>query len=295
MVLLSSRFMIDKTLVARLLRTQFPAWAGLPIRALLPGGWDNRTFRLGESMIARLPSAACYAAQVQKEHEWLPILAPLLPLSIPKSLAIGEPTDDYPWRWSIYGWLEGEPAATARIADVNQFAIDLAQFLVALQRIDPLNGPVAGEHNFHRGGSLAHYDAEMRQAIATLQNRIDHRAATAVWETALATRWSREPVRVHGDVSAGNLLVRNDRLCAVIDFGMLGVGDPACDLAIAWTFFRCKSSDVFRDSLNVDNDTWARGRAWALWKALIVAADICATNAVESEQAWRTVEAVLAD
>jgi aminoglycoside phosphotransferase (APT) family kinase protein len=285
---------VDTALVRRLILAQFPVWANEPIEAVVPGGWDNRTFRLGSNMLVRLPSAACYAGQVEKEHRWLPVLAAGLPQPIPTPLAHGKPSNDYPWQWSIYRWLDGAPAASAPIADTDRFAIDLAQFLCALQRMDATGGPASGEHNFYRGGALTHYDGQTREAISALKNRIDTHAATQVWETALASDWTREPVWVHGDISAGNLLVRDGKLAAVIDFGMLGVGDPACDLAIAWTFFRGKSRDVFRASLALDDDTWARGRAWALWKALIVADKLTETNAVESKQAWVTVVEVLA-
>src|SRR5437879_8189183 len=196
---------IDATLVHRMVAAQFPQWADLPVRAAAVGGWDNRSFRLGERMIARLPSAADYSVQVEKEHRWLPKLAPLLPLPVPTPLAIGEPARGYPWRWSIYRWIEGDTAAPERIGDLSDFAASLAQFLIALQRIDATDGPRPGPHNFHRGGSLTTYDAETRRAIALLKDKIDTKAATEVWEAALKTTWNRPPVWIHRDVSAGNL------------------------------------------------------------------------------------------
>ena len=159
---------ITPSLVRRLVMAQFPRWASLPIEAVAFGGWDNRTFHLGRDMTVRLPRAARYAAQVPKEHYWLPKLAPSLPLPIPVPLAMGVPAFGYPWHWSIYRWLEGETATIERIADLRQFALALAEFLIALQRIDPTGGPLPGPHNFYRGGSLAVYDAETRQAIAAL-------------------------------------------------------------------------------------------------------------------------------
>jgi aminoglycoside phosphotransferase (APT) family kinase protein len=284
---------IDETLVRRLVTTQFPQWANLPIRSVAAGGWDNRSFRLGEHMLVRLPSAAEYAMQVDKEHRWLPTLAPLLPLPIPTPLAIGEPANGYPWKWSIYGWIDGDPAARGRISDLREFAISLGQFLNALQRIDPAAGPAPGPHNFYRGGPLATYDAEARQAIVALKSKIDVHAATAAWEAALATTWQRSPVWIHGDVSAGNLLVQWGRLGAVIDFGQLGIGDPACDLSIAWTLFEGESREAFRAALPLDAGTWARSRGWILWKALIVAAGLTKTNAVEFAQPWRIIDECL--
>ena len=284
---------IDDTLVRRMVAAQFPQWADLPVRSAAVGGWDNKTFRLGEQMIVRLPSAADYSVQVEKEHRWLPKLAPLLPLSIPTPLAIGEPAGDYPWRWSIYRWIEGDTAVPERIGDLSDFAASLAQFLIALQRIDTTDGPRPGPHNFYRGGSLTTYDAETRRAIGLLKGKIDTEAATEVWEAALETTWDCPPVWIHGDVSAGNLLVKAGRLSSVIDFGMLGVGDPACDLSIAWTFFSGESREAFRAMLPLDAGTWARGRAWTLWKALIFAAGLTETNAVEAARPWRVIDEVL--
>lgn len=172
---------IDAALVARLVAAQFPQWKDEPIRPVEPGGWDNRTFRLGAQMAVRLPSAAIYAQQVEKEQRWLPKLAPHLPLPIPVPVALGVPAGGYPWPWSVYPWLEGETAAWERIADVPSFARALAEFLVALQRIDAAEGPRPGSHNFFRGGPLTHYDAETRQAIAALGGRIDTAGAIAVW------------------------------------------------------------------------------------------------------------------
>jgi aminoglycoside phosphotransferase (APT) family kinase protein len=246
-------------------------------------------------MSVRLPSAAAYSPQVEKEHRWLPTLAPHLPLPIPVPLAKGWPAYGYPWPWSIYRWLDGETATSERIADMRQFATTLGQFLVALQRIDAAAGPPPGPHNFFRGGPLTVYDGETRQAIAALDGQIDAAAATAVWEAALAATWRGLPVWVHGDVSAGNLLVENGWLSAVIDFGSSGVGDPACDLSIAWTLFTGESRRVFRAALPLDDATWARGRGWTLWKALITLAALPGTNAREASTSRRILDDLLAD
>ncbi len=286
---------INLDLVRRLVATQFPQWASLPIRPVEVGGVDNRTFHLGERMAVRLPSAARYAQQVEKEHRWLPKLAPLLPLPIPVPLAKGDPADGYPWQWSVYRWLEGETATAERIADLRQFATALAEFLTALQRIDPAGGPPPGRHNFFRGGPLTVYDAETRQAIAALEGKIDTDAASAVWEAALKATWHGSPVWFHGDIAWGNLLVEEGRLSAVIDFGTSGVGDPSCDLAIAWTLFGGESRDAFRASLGLDDATWARGRGWTLWKALITLAEHIDTNPPEAGTARHVIDEVLAD
>ncbi len=286
---------INVSLVRRLIAVQFPQWADLPIEPVEVDGWDNTTFRLGARMTARLPSAARYAPQVEKEHRWLPKLGPLLPLPIPSPLAKGVPGEGYPFNWSVYRWLEGETATAERIADLRQFATTLADFLTALQRIDSASGPPPGWHNFFRGGPLTVYDAETRQAIAALDDRIDTDAASAVWEAALAATWHGSPVWLHGDVAAGNLLVKGGRLSAVIDFGTSGVGDPSCDLAIAWTLFGGESRDAFRAALQLDDATWARGRGWTLWKGLITLAEHIDTNPLEAGRARRVIDEVFAD
>jgi aminoglycoside phosphotransferase (APT) family kinase protein len=286
---------IDDALVSRLVAAQFPQWTELPIRLVTPSGWDNRTFRLGDTMVVRLPSGEDYAEQVAKEQRWLPILAASLPLAIPMPLAVGQPAAGYPWNWSVYRWLGGESATSGSVAHLTEFASSLGRFLGSLQRIDATGGPVPRPHNFHRGGALGIYDGQTRLAIAALKGKIDVDAATAVWEAALASAWQRTAVWVHGDISAGNLLVQAGRLSAVIDFGQLGVGDPACDLAIAWSFFEGASRQAFRDALPLDAETWARGRGWAVWKALIAISGLVDTTALEAARSQQTIDEVLAD
>ncbi|MEJ7653669.1 MAG: aminoglycoside phosphotransferase family protein [Chloroflexia bacterium] len=286
---------INVSLVRRLVASQFPQWAGLPIEPAEFDGWDNRTFRLGEDMSVRLPSAEGYILQVEKEHRWLPKLAQHLPLRIPVPLAKGAPADGYPWHWSVYRWLEGENATVESIADLPHFATTLARFLAALQRIDAAGGPPPGPHNFYRGAAPSVYDAETRQAVASLDDEIDTDAATVVWEAALKSTWLGSPVWLHGDVAAGNLVVKDGRLSAVIDFGCSGVGDPACDLVIAWTFLSGDSREAFRSALPLDGATWARGRGWALWKGLITLAGHIDTNLEEAGKARRVIDEVLAD
>ncbi len=286
---------IGAALARRLVAEQFPEWAGLPVRRVEPGGWDNRTFRLGEEMAVRLPSAECYAAQVPKEHRWLPRLAPHLPLPIPTPLAMGEPADGYPYHWSVYRWIDGEPASAGTVRDTTQLAADLARFLATLQRIDAAGGPPPGRDNFFRGAPPSTYDGETRRALAALHGEVDAVAAGAVWKAAVASEWQGPPVWFHGDVSAGNLLVTEGRLSAVIDFGISGVGDPACDLAIAWTLFSGESREAFRAGLPLDAATWARGRGWALWKALITLVASRQADPSEAARCVRVVDEVLAD
>ncbi len=282
-------------LVEQLVAAQFPQCADLPVRPVEIDGWDNRTFRLGEDMSVRLPSADTYAKQVAKEQQWLPRLAPFLALPIPVPLAMGEPGNDYPWHWSVYRWLEGENATIECITDLPQFGRTLAQFLAELQRIDPSGGPPPGPHNFLRGAAPAVYDSHTRDALAALHGKIDTDAATETWEAGLQATWHDPPVWLHGDVSAGNLLVKEGRLSAVIDFGCSAVGDPACDLTIAWTFFSGESRDAFRAALSADASTWARARAWALWKALITLVQHMDTNPLAADKSRHTIDAVLAE
>ena len=260
---------IDAALVGRLVAAQFPQWAGLPVRPVERDGWDNRTYRLGEDLSVRLPSHPAYVAAVVKEQEWLPRLAPQLPLPVPVPAGRGRPGCGYPHPWTVNRWLPGATADRGALDDVDAFAADLAGFLVALRAIDATAGPTAGEHSFHRGGDLAVYDAETRSCLARLVDRPWAPAALEVWEAALASRWAAAPVWCHGDVATGNLLVRDGRLSAVIDFGTSSVGDPACDLVIAWTFLPDQAREVFRAAVGLDDTTWARARGWALWKALL--------------------------
>lgn len=285
--------MIDSALVRNLITAQFPEWQDLSILPVAMSGWDNRSFHLGKDMLVRMPSSAEYAAQVEKEQRWLPRLSKLLPLQIPEPLAIGQPAAGYPWKWSVYRWIKGETIASVQPIDLCDIAASLGKFLTCLQHISPTGGPLPGPHSFYRGGELATYDTEVRQALDVLTNKINTHAAINLWESALATSWQQAPVWVHGDISAGNLLVREEQLVAVIDFGQLTIGDPACDLAIAWTLFQGKSRETFRTNLPLDEGTWARGRAWALWKALIVAAGFTNPNTTEGKGCWHIIDEVL--
>lgn len=296
---------ITADVARRLVATQFPQWAHLPIRPVLHDGWDNTTFRLGNELSLRLPSADGYVAQIAKEHRWLPVLAPLLPCRIPEPVAMGRADGTFPRPWSVYRWIDGEVASRAEPCDLTAFATAVGAFLATLQSVDAADGPAAGAHSYFRGSSLGVYDADARQAIDALAASLDTGAVTARWESAVATTWDRPPVWVHGDVSASNLLVGDDGpLRAVIDFGCSAVGDPACDLAIAWTFFEGDSREAFRAEVGPDDATWQRGRGWALWKALITLAEEARGGASAASAAarcgWRlmpdeTITAVLAE
>jgi aminoglycoside phosphotransferase (APT) family kinase protein len=287
---------IDVALVGRLLAAQFPRWAVLPIEPVHSAGTDNALYRLGSDLAVRLPRIESATGQVDKEHRWLPRLATHLPLTIPVPRALGTPGEGYPWQWSVYQWLAGENATIEPIADLREAARDLAHFIAALQRIDPTGGPPPGAHNSFRGVPLSTRDCETRAAIAELSGMLDTDAVTAAWEVALqAPAWHDPPVWVHGDLSPLNLLVQQGRLSAVIDFGCLGLGDPACDLQVAWNHFSAQTRDVFRAALPVDDATWARGRGWALSVGLIALPYYQRTNPILASIARRAIDEALAD
>ena len=260
---------ITPELVTRLVARQFPHWADLAVSPVERDGWDNATFRLGTTMSVRLPSADAYVAQIDKEHRWLPVLRKSLPLPIPEPVAKGAPDLGFPRPWSIYGWIEGDVATDENVTDLDRFARDLAAFLAELYRCDATGGPGAGKQSHRRGGPVSSWDDQTRGVLALLGGGIDTVGATEVWEAALAAPWEQPPVWVHGDVAGTNLLVQGGRLSAVIDFGCCATGDPACDTTIAWTFFSGRSRAEFKSRLPVDDATWAHGRGWALWKALL--------------------------
>ena len=225
----------DTALVRRLLAGQFPQWAELRIDLVASYGTDHDIYRLGDHLAARLPRIGWATRQAALEAEWLPKLAPHLPLALPTPVAMGQPAEGYPFNWSVYKWLPGANANDT-LADLEQAALDLAAFVKALRRIDTTGAHPRRPHS--RGGPLAEGDAQVRRSITQLGDRIDAAAALRAWEESLAApAWAGTEVWVHGDLLPGNLLVVDGRLSAVIDFGSLNVGDPACDLQPAWNLF----------------------------------------------------------
>lgn len=261
---------LDGALVEALVAEQFPQWAHLRARPVDHGGNDHRMFRLGSELSVRLPSAPGYVPQVAKEQAWLPRLAPELPLPVPSVHGRGRASERFPAPWSVYGWLEGAPLATAGTDDPGRLAADIAGFLVALRTAPAAAGPAPGPHSAHRGGPVSHWDDEMADLLMRVTGR-ERDAAQGIWRDALdAEHADIAPQWVHGDVAAGNLLVRDGRLAAVVDFGCAAVGDPACDTVPMWTFLPQPAANTFRRELALDDATWARGRGWALWKGLIM-------------------------
>ncbi len=265
---------ITAHLVRALISTQFPAWSELPVRPVDRQGWDNRTFRLGEELTVRLPSAQGYAAAVTKEDRCLPGLARHVPLPVPEPVAVGAPGAGYPYAWSVRRWLPGDTVEVAPGVDRTRLARDLGDFLRDLRGAPPGRGPAAGRHSYYRGCHPSVYGDEVEQALDRLADAVDVAACRAVWAQALTSAWPSAPTWFHGDVAVGNLLARNGTLSAVIDFGSSGVGDPACDLVMAWTYFTGEERKIFREAAGLPDDTWHRARGWALWKALVTTAGL---------------------
>ncbi|MFG2094100.1 aminoglycoside phosphotransferase family protein [Streptomyces sp. NPDC048612] len=282
---------LDVPLVRRLIGAQFPAWADLPVTAVDSAGTANAMFRLGDAMVVRLPRTEGAADDVAKEHRWLPRLAPALPVAVPAPLGQGTPAAGYPWPWSVYRWLDGENPAVGHLSAPRSLAADLAAFVTALHRIDPTDGPPS-----YRSEPLAERDAATRAAVAELHGLIDTDAALAGWEAALrAPAWTGPAVWLHADLQPGNVLTVRGRLGAVIDFGCLGLGDPAVDTIVAWYLLPAEARGLFRTALGADDATWARGRGWALSVALMELRAYRDSNRVMAAIARHVIEEIRAE
>lgn len=284
--------LVDGELVRRLLRDQYPQWATLPLQRVFSNGTDNALFRLGSDMVVRLPIIHWAADDVKKEQRWLPMLAPHLPVQIPTPVARGEPAHDYPWPWSIYRWLDGVNPELDNVTHPHQLAEELGAFITALHRVRvPSDRPSVG-----RGVPLENRDCPTREAIAALDGALDVDAVTRAWEHVLSVApWPGRPVWIHGDLAPGNLLMLNDHLHAVIDFGTLTTGDPASDLIVAWNLLPSHARLTLRQTVHVDDDTWSRGRGWALSIALIQLPYYDTRHQTLAANARRVIDEVLAD
>ncbi|MER7833432.1 aminoglycoside phosphotransferase family protein [Streptomyces sp. NPDC095602] len=284
---------IDAGLVGRLVAARFPRWADLPVTPVPPAGTDNAMFRLGDDLVVRLPRVPGAARQVAKEQRWLPRLAPCLPLAVPVPVGRGEPGEEFPLPWSVLRWLDGADAYDEPLTDLEGAAKALGGFVRALRGADATGGPPS-----FRGGPVRGRDAEVRAAIRDLgaDGTVDGDAAAGAWEAVLRLpQWEGRPVWLHSDLLPGNLLGRDGALTAVIDFGGLGVGDPACDLMAAWTVLTADTREVFRAAADVDDATWARGRGWALCFGLMAEHYYRVRNPVLAAVGHRAVVEALAD
>lgn len=282
---------VDAALVRRLVAAQFPRWASLPVERLESSGTENAMFRLGADKVVRLPRHPGAVESVAHERLWLEHLGPRLSVAAPVPLEQGAPGEGFPWPWSVYRWLDGRNPVAGALERPEALAADLGAFVAGLRRVDARGGPPG-----HRGVPLAERDAPTRSAIARLAGRIDTVAVTALWEEALrAPGRTAPPAWAHGDLSPGNVLVADGRLAAVIDFGSVGVGDPAVDLIVAWNLLPAPARAAFRAAVGADDAEWARGRGWALSISLIQLPFYWETNPPLAENSRHVIREVLAE
>jgi aminoglycoside phosphotransferase (APT) family kinase protein len=281
---------IDIALVKRLLTEQFPHLAERAITAVRSTGTVNAIYRLGDEFCVRLPRLEEWAESIDNEWIWLPKLAPHISLSTPKPLARGKPTNWYPHPWAIYHWIEGSPYQEGLINDERQVAYDLVNFILELRSVDMLGAPPGGRR------PLVELDAATHSAIESVRGVIDTEAVSTAWTHSLESPpWDGRPVWIHGDLLKSNLLVQDGRLCAVIDFGGVGIGDPAADVIPAWSVFNTVGREIFRQALDVDDDTWSRARGYALHQALMIIPYYLETNPDFVTMAKRTVVEILTE
>ncbi len=279
----SDEIPIDIELVRGLVSRAMPAYADAPLHRLTASGSTNALFRLGDDLLVRLPRQPGGSAAISKEATWLPVVGPLLPVSVPDVVAVFEPDHEYPERWSVVRWIEG---AHPEVVDPDTavdprregLAKDLASVVRALSQAEVPTGAVDDPHlQAYRGEPLATMDQDTRENIErcrTLEDfEFDLDAAEQVWADAMKLPGAADrttPRWYHGDLAAENLLMRDGVLTAVLDFGGLSVGDPTVDLVVAWEVLDPPARELFRRQVGVDDATWLRGRAWALSITLMI-------------------------
>jgi aminoglycoside phosphotransferase (APT) family kinase protein len=284
----AEELVVDEATAARLVAEQHPALADLPVRAVRSIGTVNAVFRLGDDLCLRMPRVPAWAESLDRELRWLPVLAPRLPLPVPEAVAVGGPGAGYPLRWAVLRWIEGEPYDDGLVDDEGAAARALAGFVRALRTVDPTGAPVAGRR------PLAELDAQTRAAVRSVPDLLDVDAVLAAWDRALAApAWAGSPTWIHGDLLRPNLLVRGGRLCAVIDFGGAGVGDPATDVLAAWSVFGPTGALAYREALDVDDGAWERARGIALHQAALLVPSYRRTNPEFAALGLRTIRRVL--
>lgn len=265
---------IDVALVEALLRRQFPALAG-EVR-IVASGWDNVIARLGDDLCVRMPRRALSAPLVQREADWLPRLAPALPVDVPTAVAVGEPGLDYPWRWLVCPWFDGDALAEVPVGDRGPIAAELGAFVSALHRPAPEDGPASP----WRGIPLPDVEPAVVERLGQVP-AADAATLSAVWRRcADAPPHVGPPVWLHGDLHPLNVLAASDptpTLRAVIDWGDLCCGDPATDLAIAWLAFDESGRSAFRAAAAarhpLEDPVWDRALAWAVALGLLFMLD----------------------
>lgn len=289
------RFEVAQELAQSLIDSQFPVWSHLPLRKIGSAGTDNSIYRLGKELAVRFPVSVSAAEQIAKEHSWLPKLSSLT-VAIPIVAGAGRPTNQFPLPWSVMNWINGKDAASDNISDWLKMAEDLGQFVRELRGQNTLGAPAAGKHNGYRGTALVNLDQVARNAMNALEDLFDKACLLKIWEQALGVEpLAGSPVWVHGDIHAANIIVRNGSLVGIIDFGLMGVGDPACDLAPGWSFLPTYARDRFREAANVDEATWQRGKGWGLYIGVIALSYYRGHNQTLSGIAEKAIRAVIED
>jgi aminoglycoside phosphotransferase (APT) family kinase protein len=296
---------IDEELVRSLVGTLPPAYHQPTLRRLDSTGSANALFRLGDDLLVRLPRQPGGSATIEKERRWLSYVAPSLPVAVPEIVAVGQPAFGYPERWSVVRWLAGVlptlpvPGEPAR----HELAHALGSFVTGLHDADVPTWARQDEAlRWYRGKPLATMDASTRECLAACREidglDLDLDACTTLWDDAMALPALDEdtpPRWYHGDLVAENLLVRDGRLVAVLDFGGLSVGDPTVDLVVAWELLDPEARHTFHEVVGVDDDTWSRGRAWALALAVMTFPYYWATMPSRCADRLALARAVLAD
>lgn len=291
----SSKMIISVEMAISLIKEQFPQYADLAIMPVKHGGWDNATFHLGSEMLIRIPRGSSYALKVTKEQKILHRLRGCLSLEIPKPIHIGHSSSFYPWSWSIYKYLDGNGANAIKIfnKDLDDVAFSLGRFLNELHDIDVVDMPLPGLHNYWRGEHIGVYENGALSYFNMLRHFFDRDKLLSIWKRAAITKWQKPPLCIHGDLTSANILMKDGKLSAVIDFGGFAKGDPACDLTIAWTFFKDTSREIFRKRVGLDDDTWLRAKAWTLWKASFELVNIKNKSSKEALEQIRVIKEVI--
>ena len=282
---------ITDDLVRRLLSAQHPHLAGRPLRRVRSTGTVNAIVRLGDDLYVRLPRVAAWAGDLDKELEWLPHLGPSLSLEVPEPVAVGEPTDEFPSRWAVFRWIDGSPYAVGDVDEASAAAA-MGAFVEGLRAVPLAETAPAGGRR-----PLAEVDTDTRSALRRSGGHIDVEAALAAWDRGMDAPSfdGASPVWLHGDLLPPNVLVRDSRLAAVLDFGSVGVGDPAADTIAAWTMFGERGRAAYREALGVDEGTWERARGYALTQAAMIIPYYERTNPAFTAMARTTVANVVAD
>ena len=289
------RFEVDDKLARTLIDSQFRQWSRFPLEKFISSGTDHIIYRLGDELAVRFPVSTAAGDQAAKEQIWLPRMTGFA-VVIPKVIGVGHPANEFPFAWSVMNWVYGNDATTDAIVDWVKAANDLGQFVTELRNQNSFGAPMAGKHNAFRGTALINLDHIARNAIDALGDVFDQANLLHIWEQALDVHpWTAPPVWIHGDIHAANIVMRNGHIAGIIDFGLMGVGDPACDLAPAWSFLPSHARDTFRAAADVDDKTWQRGKGWGFYIGVIALSYYRNRNPILSDIAEKAIQAVIED